>query len=545
MTLNTKELAKLAVRLEHEGRSENAAELNDMIKQLAEPVEMGIAPDVSEEGPVEMGSEELLSELDSIKIEIATDKDAPGLKEKVQNLISQLEEFVGDLVGGPPSGAVPVGAVASKIISLTDALDSCGWDKEASTLDGMLQKMAVTMVEDPDEEFKKKLQEEGYSPDTKVYVGKPDEQIGEGDIVMPGKEVDGPSLDSGIESKLVELASQGWDIFGPGDLNKWLDIKGYKKMSDMPEEEVAKIQEEMDKGASVKRADVDSDLPGVMDLESEDRVQPEQEAGNLPEHQPGALDLDSPHRINPEEIKQELDLFLTNPEEAAGENLLSKIQQLINEQVVELPGGTDEEAVNSLEQVEKAKGVTWSTRKEVFTKLADLADRLDDIGATDEANLVDQFIEVHATDLEYKGEADTEQSKRYDDKHHHSLQVREPKTKQERVDREGRDKHHVHTYENQERDTQHYNKGKENKKEASLSTRYCPEHIGVSMGRVGENTYQCPLCREVYNWETGWSDHDGKEHPGGSVAAQTPDSSGYDIPHRIFDSRENISNRVN
>jgi len=174
-----------------------------------------------------------------------------------------------------------------------------------------------------------------------------------------------------------------------------------------------------------------------------------------------------------------------------------------------------------------------SSKRAVFEKLAVIADKLDSLGATEEAGLIDGFIEKHADDvLDYQTEDEkAEQSKSYDSKHHHSLQIREPKTKQERVDREGREKHHNHTM-------QHVEAG-------ALSTRYCPEHVGVTMGRVGELTYQCPLDGNTYNWETGWTDYDGKEHPGGSVAGQTPDSSGYAIPHRIFDSRENISNKVN
>lgn len=170
---------------------------------------------------------------------------------------------------------------------------------------------------------------------------------------------------------------------------------------------------------------------------------------------------------------------------------------------------------------------------EVFEKLADVADSLDKAGALDEANMIDSFIEKHAEDYDEdrKEEADTEQSKRYDSKHHHNLQVREPKRDQERVDREGRKEHHVKTYKSVEA--------------TSLQTRYCPEHIGTQMGRVGEATYQCPLDGQVFNWEAGWTDFDGNQHPGGSVAAQTPDSTGYAIPHRIFDSREKVLNVVN
>jgi hypothetical protein len=159
-----------------------------------------------------------------------------------------------------------------------------------------------------------------------------------------------------------------------------------------------------------------------------------------------------------------------------------------------------------------------------------LADRLDKVGAVEEANMIDEFIK-NSADVKWKEESDTEQAKRYDSKHHHSLQVREPKRDQEKVDREGRKDHHVHTY--QETGA------------SALSTRYCPEHIGVTMGRVGPSSYQCPLDGQIYNWETGWTDYNGVKHPGGSVAAQTPDSTGYATPHRIFDSRENILNRIN
>lgn len=164
--------------------------------------------------------------------------------------------------------------------------------------------------------------------------------------------------------------------------------------------------------------------------------------------------------------------------------------------------------------------------------LISLADKLDFDGNIVHANIIDEMIKRNAEPLEYIGESnDTEQSKRYDSKHHHSLQIREPKNRKERVDREGREQHHVDTMRTSAQGT--------------LSTRYCPDHVGVTLGRVGESTYQCPLDGQVYNWETGWVDYDGNENPGGSVAAQTPDSSGVAIPHRIFDSRENILNSIN
>lgn len=127
-----------------------------------------------------------------------------------------------------------------------------------------------------------------------------------------------------------------------------------------------------------------------------------------------------------------------------------------------------------------------------------------------------------------KEEGDTERSKRYDSKHHHNQQIREPKRDQERPDREGRKEHHVYK-----------------PHEGSLSTRYCPNHIGSMMSRIGEATFQCPLDGEVFNWENGYTTFDGVSVPGGSIAGQTPNSTDYAIPNRVFDSRDKVLNVIN
>lgn len=72
--------------------------------------------------------------------------------------------------------------------------------------------------------------------------------------------------------------------------------------------------------------------------------------------------------------------------------------------------------------------------------------------------------------------------------------------------------------------------------EAPLSTRYCPDHPGAQIARVGEHVYQCELDKKVYNYETGFDLNNGSKVPGGDVAQQTQ---GLDIPfHAIFDTRE-------
>lgn len=73
--------------------------------------------------------------------------------------------------------------------------------------------------------------------------------------------------------------------------------------------------------------------------------------------------------------------------------------------------------------------------------------------------------------------------------------------------------------------------------EAPLSTRYCPDHPGVQIARVGEHMWQCELDKKSYNYETGFELSNGSKVPGGDVAQQT--SQGLNVPyHAIFDTRE-------
>jgi len=81
--------------------------------------------------------------------------------------------------------------------------------------------------------------------------------------------------------------------------------------------------------------------------------------------------------------------------------------------------------------------------------------------------------------------------------------------------------------------------------EGSLSTRYCPDHIGVQAVRIDDHTYQCPLDGKEYNYETGYVNYEGQGVPGGSVAAQTPMESNYGgIPMRFYDSRSDVLSRL-
>lgn len=73
--------------------------------------------------------------------------------------------------------------------------------------------------------------------------------------------------------------------------------------------------------------------------------------------------------------------------------------------------------------------------------------------------------------------------------------------------------------------------------EAPLNTRYCPDHPGVQIARVGEHMWQCEMDKKTYNFETGYELNNGTKVPGGDVALQTSNS--LNVPyHSIFDTRE-------
>ncbi len=80
---------------------------------------------------------------------------------------------------------------------------------------------------------------------------------------------------------------------------------------------------------------------------------------------------------------------------------------------------------------------------------------------------------------------------------------------------------------------------------SSLSSRYCPDHRGVMLGRISEGNYQCPIDGKIYNYETGFTNYEGQAVHGGSIANQTSSVTSYEIPHRIYDTRENIINTIN
>jgi len=80
--------------------------------------------------------------------------------------------------------------------------------------------------------------------------------------------------------------------------------------------------------------------------------------------------------------------------------------------------------------------------------------------------------------------------------------------------------------------------------EAPLSTRYCPDHPGVSVVNIGNYTVQCPLDYKTYNWMAGFETMKGNKIPGGSVEYQTPDYGSSQDGQMMFDTRESLMTRA-
>lgn len=80
--------------------------------------------------------------------------------------------------------------------------------------------------------------------------------------------------------------------------------------------------------------------------------------------------------------------------------------------------------------------------------------------------------------------------------------------------------------------------------EHALSTRYSPDMPGVSLMRIGDNVFQCPVTKKVYNYESGFTTADGDRVPGGSVSNQTQQLGDRLLESSNFTSREQVLNQV-
>jgi hypothetical protein len=79
--------------------------------------------------------------------------------------------------------------------------------------------------------------------------------------------------------------------------------------------------------------------------------------------------------------------------------------------------------------------------------------------------------------------------------------------------------------------------------EGSLSTRYCPDHVGVPTIRLTDNVVQCVIDGKVYDYSSGYVNYKGQRVPGSSISEQTPAQSNSEIPMRTYEPTANILNR--
>ena len=75
-----------------------------------------------------------------------------------------------------------------------------------------------------------------------------------------------------------------------------------------------------------------------------------------------------------------------------------------------------------------------------------------------------------------------------------------------------------------------------------LSTRYCPDHIGVGLIPLAEGKYQCSLDKKVYDFKEGFTMMSGQKIPGGSVERQNQSIQEYNYTSN-FDTRESRNSK--
>jgi len=78
--------------------------------------------------------------------------------------------------------------------------------------------------------------------------------------------------------------------------------------------------------------------------------------------------------------------------------------------------------------------------------------------------------------------------------------------------------------------------------EAPLSTRYSPDMPGVMLVRIGDNVWQCPVTKKIFDFTNGYTTANGNKIPGTSVSEQSKlENSVQD--NMQFTSREDALNR--
>ena len=80
--------------------------------------------------------------------------------------------------------------------------------------------------------------------------------------------------------------------------------------------------------------------------------------------------------------------------------------------------------------------------------------------------------------------------------------------------------------------------------EAPLSTRYSPDMPGVSLARIADSVYQCPVTKKIYDYRSGYTTVKGNKIPGSEVSNQTQHMGELAQEHMNFSTREDTLNKA-
>ena len=162
---------------------------------------------------------------------------------------------------------------------------------------------------------------------------------------------------------------------------------------------------------------------------------------------------------------------------------------------------------------EQRKDVTHAL--EQLQSLANDLDSSGDPNLIKKASLLDEILLTVAADVEEK--------KRFEDRMNQKIaEIKNKKTNKKALAGESKAKEGKVFEEN----------------EASLSTRYCPDHPGEPVLRIGDGIVQCSLTGKIYNYNEGFVTEKGNKVPGTSVENQTNHDTHLSNPLSVSDTRE-------
>lgn len=161
----------------------------------------------------------------------------------------------------------------------------------------------------------------------------------------------------------------------------------------------------------------------------------------------------------------------------------------------------------------EAKKQDISTVLDKLQALANEFDNSDDPALVKKAGVLDEILLTVAADIEEKAKFQERMNQK----------IAEIKSRQTKIAAEEKKEEGPKQYE---------------ENEASLSTRYCPEHPGVPVIPKGEGVYQCSLDGKSYDFKNGFTTQKGNKVPGTCVENQTKLDTHFSNPLSVSDTRD-------